>query len=567
MKSLKLKKFIATLIVILMLFVTYFSAFSWVHAVPARTDVPADMYKFNAQDILVYSDERGTGHDVEYPAKPVAVTDEDLSSKKIIKVIGGANSVNDAGASKFDATDSSLMVSATYMTGADMFEIIKTMVDTLKISENDLKVTYLVEMPNVNGVTGGKFSYTVSGYENPKINLTEDEKDSYKKTMFNYMIKLYPSMLKKDLREDLRNDMTDEEYEQYWEREYGNYTDEDWKMYIVEDWKEKIIGIVGRDKFDEKYGNYTDEELTIAALTGSHLDFSYLSIKAEINGDSEYSGAVYQLVASNDETWYMKRTTEPTPVPVPIAVAEFKTTLDYTSTPQGKMNDKKDTYLPPYYENEDKNAKKDVDATAIIKSKTKEEIVATNGVKLTDENIKGNPNSEGWYYPDLKDKTVIEKVYPFDTSNNQKENGAVKETVKLTGKNGGEDSQTPSVAWTLRRINYDEKTNDDKSVTVTITYNLPIDEKSIPEGWKGIADPDGGIRRITRTFKVGEDYDKDVTVEQNGPSTATVTTPVKVRWNIATKIIPQTGESWAKVIAGAIALMAIALISYRKFKK
>ena len=270
-------------------------------------------------------------------------------------------------------------------------------------------------------------------------------------------------------------------------------------------------------------------------------------------------GSEWKMVLGTDNNWYLLRTKD--------AQKEFETDLTYRAVSDGKAVDGKmdgDTYLPPYYENEDKNAKKDADAYGIIKSKTDEDIVATNGVAMKDD---GTANSEGWYYVDVNDKTVIEKLYPFDVYNNPTDNGAVKETVKLTGRDGGEDSETPDIRWTLRRINYDEKTNDDGSITVTITYNLPIDEKSVPEGWKVIVDEDGGIRRIQRTFKPGEDYDKDVTVEQNGPSKATVTTPVKVKWHMADKKIPQAGLFTFAVVAVVAGVAVFSITRYRKINQ
>ena len=284
------------------------------------------------------------------------------------------------------------------------------------------------------------------------------------------------------------------------------------------------------------------------------------------------NGAEYGMVLGEDNNFYLFQTKEGEKEPEPDPEdKEFKTDLTYRAEASGKKVDgkmDKDVFLPPYYENEDKNAKKDADAVGIITSKTDEEIVATNDVALTDKNVKGNPNSEGWYYPDLNNKKVIEKEYPFDDYNNPKDNGAVKETVKLTGKDGGIDSQTPNIRWTLRRINFEKKKNDDKSITVTITYNLPIDEKSIPDGWKPIVDEDGGIRKITRTFKEGEDYKKDVTVEQNGESTATVTTPVEVKWekddSKADKVIPQTGAFTVALIA---IVAGIAVFAYTRFRR
>ena len=542
MKGLKLKKLLAILIVALMLFSVFASFSNRVEAMPALEHFKKEKYKFNASDVLLYAARVGLNDDAKaenFPAIPTKVTDADLSSKKIVRIVEGTSteaSVNDLHGDGYDlrADDASHILIASYITAADPFILLRTMTTSLGVSNEDVVATYTIDMPAVGGVKArSSFSYDVKYVDGKaKVQLTDEQIKKYQQTVTEYdaMVNARQRLIEEN------TDMTVEQIDEMISNAEEEFTR------LVEEEKQAIIG-------------YLEANNLIQIK-----DFTIMSAKVKVGGKSEYAGSVYQLGLAYDELWYLVRTTDPTP-------AKFKTTLEYTSTPEGKMNDAKDTYLPPYYENEDKDAKKDVDATAIIKSTTKEEIVATNGVELTDKNVKGNPNSEGWYYPDLNDKTVIAKVYPFDKYNNPTDNGAVKEDVRLTGKDGGKDVQTPSVAWTLRRINYEEKTNDDKSVTVTITYNLPIDEKSIPEGWKAIKDSDGGIRKITRTFKPGEDYDKDVTVEQNGPSKATVTTPVKVRWNIATKIIPQTGESWTIVIAGAAALLGIAVISYRKFRK
>lgn len=269
-------------------------------------------------------------------------------------------------------------------------------------------------------------------------------------------------------------------------------------------------------------------------------------------------GREYQLVLGTDNSFYFVRKMEKN------TKAEFDTILSYESDPQGNMDGS--TYLPPYYANEDKDAKKDVDATAIIKSKTTEGIKSTNGVDLIEESNKAN--SEGWYYPDVNDKTVIAKVYKFDDYDNTKFNGAVSEKVDLVGTEGGTSSETPSIRWTLRRINYQETENKDGSVTVIITYNLPIDGDRIPEGWEPIYDEDGKtIHKITKTIKKGEDYDKDVIVYRNGDIDEKVTTHVKKVWEKLPAVIPQTGafSIVLAIVAGGIVLFGIN--RFRKFNK
>ena len=282
----------------------------------------------------------------------------------------------------------------------------------------------------------------------------------------------------------------------------------------------------------------------------------------------------YDLTLGNNQNWYL--------VPNNIVdiekdepVSDFATTMEYTAVDEnGKKVEAKelkketDPFLAPYYENEDKNAKKDTDVIVTIKSKTEEEIVETNGVAIRND---GKANSEGWYYPDLKDKTVIAKKYLFDDYDNTTDNGKVSETVKLTGSKGGEDTQKPSIKWTFRRIDITETENKDGSITVAITYNLPVDEDSIPADWTPVYDEDGKtIHKIQRVIKKGEDYDKDVTVKQNGTD-ATVTTHVKHIWpktgkSEAPNLGPQAGESLIIAFA-VIASIGICVLAYRKFKK
>lgn len=264
-------------------------------------------------------------------------------------------------------------------------------------------------------------------------------------------------------------------------------------------------------------------------------------------------GNEYKMVIGKDNNFYLTQTKDTT----------FKTTLDYASEEKGKMDG--DTYLPPYYANEEKNAKKDLDATAFIRSVTREAIVETNGVALTAD---GKANSEGWYYPETADKSVIAKVYPFEKYDNTEFNGAVKETVKLVGAEGGEDTQKPSIRWTFRLINKDTKENADGSVTVTLTYNLPVDKDSIPEGWSPVYDKDGKtIHSITKTIKKGEDYDKDVTVKRNGEIDEKVTTHVKQVWEKLSPTLPQTGAFSVVLVVLVAGIAGFAITRFRKFRK
>ena len=240
-------------------------------------------------------------------------------------------------------------------------------------------------------------------------------------------------------------------------------------------------------------------------------------------------GYDFLLTLGEDYNFYLV----PTKTVAPPKEQIFETELTYRAEVnqkevEGKLSQDKKTFYPPYYENEDKNAKKDADAVAIINSKTDEIIVAVDGVALQED---GKVN--GWYYPDVNNKTVIEKVYNFVEYDKLEKHGVATETVELTGAEGGKDEQTPIIEWTLRRINIDEKEDKDGNIVVTITYNLPIDGESIPtnDGWYAVYDKDGKtIHQIQRIIKKGEDYNKDVTVKQYGNPNKTVTTHVEKTW-------------------------------------
>lgn len=306
-------------------------------------------------------------------------------------------------------------------------------------------------------------------------------------------------------------------------------------------------------KYKETHPDKTDEEIAEIFENSKALP-TQETVRATA---TTKDGVVYRMALGTDNKFYLvgpdKEQTE----------SEFKTTLDYASEEKGKMDG--DTYLPPYYANEEKNAKKDLDATAFIRSVTREAIVETNGVALTAD---GKANSEGWYYPETADKSVIAKVYPFEKYDNTEFNGAVKETVKLVGAEGGEDTQKPSIRWTFRLINKDTKENADGSVTVTLTYNLPVDKDSIPEGWSPVYDKDGKtIHSITKTIKKGEDYDKDVTVKRNGEIDEKVTTHVKQVWEKLSPTLPQTGAFSVVLVVLVAGIAGFAITRFRKFRK
>lgn len=305
-------------------------------------------------------------------------------------------------------------------------------------------------------------------------------------------------------------------------------------------------------KYKERNSDKTDEQIAEIFENAKALP-TQETVRAKV---TTKDGVVYRLALANDNKFYLVGPKEEQEEPT----KEFKTTLDYSSKEQGKMDGS--TYLPPYYANEEKNAKKDLDATAIIKSTTTEEIVKVNGVELTAD---GKANSEGWFYKDVTDKTVIAKVYKFDDYDNTKFNGAVSETVKLTGAQGGEDTQKPSIRWTFRLIDKSEKENADGSITVTLTYNLPVDPDSIPDDWSPVYDEDGKtIHAITKTIKKGEDYNKDVTVKRNGDIDEKVTTNVKKTWEKLSPVLPQTGAFTAALVVIVAGVAVFAITRYRK---
>ena len=140
-------------------------------------------------------------------------------------------------------------------------------------------------------------------------------------------------------------------------------------------------------------------------------------------------------------------------------------------------------------------------------------------------------------------------------------NGKVSETVKLISENEKEDTQNPKIDWTFRRKTKDETQNADGSITIVITYNLPVDKDSIPSDWEPIYDEDGEtIHKITKTIKKGENYKKDVTVKQNGTD-ATVTTPVEKVWEL-----PKTGDIWTFAAIGMVILVVFTISRRRKIK-
>ena len=312
-----------------------------------------------------------------------------------------------------------------------------------------------------------------------------------------------------------------------------------------------------------------------------YIDASNKRKVAKIYKYAEYNGTITEEVKLEGALTHREDTQKPSIrwVYTPEE-KKFETDLSYKSDVAGK--EENGTYYPQYTINEDSNAKKDLDVTAIITSKTKEEIIKVvvggKTAELTAENNSPSKANElGWYYPNVNNKTEIAKLYKFDVYDNVNDNGKVKEEVKVIGSLGGEDTETPKIEWTFRRINKTQVTNSDGSTTVTITYNLPVDKESIPDGWSPVYDDDKvTIHAITRVFPKGTKYDEDVTVAQNGNKDKTVTTHVTITAQEGKKeetkkdksdnLGPQAGAFsfvFAILIAGAV---VVAITRYRKMK-
>lgn len=282
--------------------------------------------------------------------------------------------------------------------------------------------------------------------------------------------------------------------------------------------------------------------------------FSYGSLQASVDlGDTK---AIYQLVLGNDKNWYLYH----------IGDDRFKTELTYSAkntdgtASEGKVVD--GVYKPFYYENE--VDKVDATATATITAKNGEAIVSVKGDEVVAMKTDGTANSLGWYYPNTDNKAVIAKDYPLATYDNIKKFGKIKETVILIGKSGREDTQEPNIEWTFRIKKVDTTTNSDDSTTVVITYNLPVNVKSIPDGWSALYDSDGiTCHKITKTIAAKEGYDKDVTVEQlrDDDKTVTATTHIKV----APKSHATTGESMA-IVGVIVGIVVFAWFIRRKIR-
>lgn len=243
---------------------------------------------------------------------------------------------------------------------------------------------------------------------------------------------------------------------------------------------------------------------------------------------------------------------------------EFDTTLEYIA----KIDEKEvggtvenEVYKPNYDKD---NIKRDADVTAIIKSTNGDNIATVNGKALDST---GKTNEDGWYYPNVNDKTTIAKLYPFSKYDNSTDNGMVTEKVELGNEEGLKSNQTVSIKWPFRIIDktYDPKdiTQDTKTVTVTITTNLPMDPSKIPDGWTIVPDTDN--HKITKTYNRGDNVNEDVTVYQNKTGD-TANTDVTINWSgNKPSVLPQTGES-IKVLALIVVCLGIAIVFVKKVK-
>lgn len=275
------------------------------------------------------------------------------------------------------------------------------------------------------------------------------------------------------------------------------------------------------------------------------------------------NGEMWHLVLGTDINCYLVSdnafNTEP----------DFNTTLSYNAEIDGKEvgGTTENGVFKPNYDKD--NIKKDADVTATIKSTNGDNIVTVNGKTLDST---GKANEDGWYYPDVNDKTTIAKLYPFSKYDNSTDNGMVTEEVELGNEDGLTSHQTVSIEWPFRIIDktYDPKeiTEDTDKVTVTITTNLPMDPNKVPDGWTIVPNTDN--HKITKTYNKGEDINEDVTVYQNKTGD-TDDTDVTIKWaekkqedKKPTKL-PQAGESM--MILACIFLTIVVAIFIRKRSK
>ena len=275
--------------------------------------------------------------------------------------------------------------------------------------------------------------------------------------------------------------------------------------------------------------------------------------------------ANFKVVDGNNDTWILVLGQDAKCYLVNNKVFndEFDTTLDYNA----KIDEKEvggtienGVYKPNYDKN---NIKRDADVTAIIKSTNGDNIATVNGKTLDST---GKANEDGWYYPDVNDKTTIAKLYPFSKYDNSTDNGMVTEKVELGNEEGLKSNQTVSIKWPFRIIDktYDPKdiTQDTEKVTVTITTNLPMDPDKIPNGWTIVPDTDN--HKITKTYTRGENINEDVTVYQNKTGdTDNTDVTINLGGQKSPSVLPKTGEG-ITVLAIIVLLIGITIVFRKK---
>lgn len=505
-------KFISALMVCITLFMSIVSVFNKSYAKINQRDsylYPSTPFEHNAMYILDIYAANSTGGDASVE-KTYEVTQEMVNNKKAIlaKYIG---------TEPVDASMTSKLLSqmCNMYKGSDETAAIKKLfTEALSCNESDITIQNIYSSPAITEANVKALDPVMVTSETE----LKDTKDLVEKVA-NHEI-----AVAKGLKDELNAKKAKE----------------------IEEFIEKM-----KDDSDDSEFSYNKDPLRVLG----HCHFNVFETKVIVKNVGTYS-----FVISNGEDKYKNRfyyvyrdDLEEKP--------DFATSLDYecvegTEVKKKATSQEENPFLPYYTDND--NNKKDTDAIAYIRSKTDEKIVSVDGVELKTD---GRENEKGWYYPDTTNQKVVAKKYLFDTYNNKNDNGKVNEKVEVVGENGGKSQENPNIEWTFRRKIKEEDKKDDGSTVVTITYNLPIDESKVEDGWSMIRDDDGAVRKITRTFKKNEGYDKDVVAYQNGTGKE-VKTPVK----LTAPVISKTGETTFFVIALIVIASVVVVTSKRKIK-
>lgn len=554
----KKSKIIATILVVMMLCTSYFGLFCKVEAgIVSGTD--ATKYNFNAEDVRNWSSGVGAGienfDDVEsdlWPFEGTTITSDKLASKEIIALnLGEFNIFQD---NQLDASDAAYINGIAH--GKDDFKIIPQLVNELGINEQDITVTYTINMPEKIDIDALKSAITtfIENNDSVKTSLEGSKFESIYMDLDDLEIpKSVTYTIGKETSTNIELNkkfiilyncamFTSEKYKEIYDGSYYGSM-EDWFTYKV------MVDITN--------GNQT-KQLT-------EPNFTNLSATATLSDGTEYKLVVGKNGEEYVNNWYLLRTKQ---AEQQTPVIEFETELEYIAIIEGKDVGgelKEGTFYPGYDVSKEE---KDADVTAIITSTTGNDIVQVNDKALKED---GTPNEDGWYYLDVNNKKVVAKDYPFDDYDNLEDNGIVVEKgVKLTSIDGLEDTQDVSIRWPFRIIQVTqdpEKIEEDTDkVRVEITTNLPIEEEKLPDGWKFTDDDEGKTQhRVYREFEKGEVYDKDVILTANN-RTDTDKTHVTVAWP-GKAPESQTGGNYIAITAAIIACLGIAIVSYRKFSK